>query len=155
LLAAVFEVEFVLNPFNDVGISLKQILYIVVEEVMDNKYTCAVIGLSDNPDRYAYKAAKQLLAHDYPVIGYGLRNVNVLGINVITDKKPVHGVGTVTLYVGPRHQEAWMPLLLDLKPRRIIFNPGTENHENQLKLEEAGIEVVEACTLVMLSIGTF
>ena len=47
--------EFVHNPFNDVGISLKQILYIVVEEVMDNKYTCAVIGLSDNPDRYAYK----------------------------------------------------------------------------------------------------
>ncbi len=127
----------------------------MVVEDMDNKYTCAVIGLSDNPDRYAYKAAKQLLAHGYPVIGYGLRNVNVLGIQVITDKKPVHDVDTVTLYVGPRHQDAWMPLLLELKPRRVIFNPGTEDYGNQLKLEEVGIEVVEACTLVMLSIGTF
>ncbi len=119
------------------------------------KFKCAVIGLSDNPERYAYKAAERLLSHGYPVVGYGLRPVTVMGIPVITDKHTVTGIDTLTLYVGPAHQDAWLPLMLDIAPRRVIFNPGTENHIAEQKLIDAGIEVIEACTLVMLATGEF
>jgi len=119
------------------------------------KITCAVIGLSDNPERYAYKAAKSLLDHGYKVIGYGMRSVSVMGIDVITDKHIIDGIDTVTIYVGPKNQEPWKKLIIGLSPRRVIFNPGTENPEFQSELEKVGIETVEACTLVMLSIGNF
>jgi len=119
------------------------------------KFICAVIGLSDNPERYAYKAAERLLLHGYPVIGYGLRPCTVMGISVITNKHAVTGIDTVTLYVGPARQDAWLPLILDLAPRRVILNPGTENHIIEQKLIDSGIEVIEACTLVMLATGEF
>lgn len=119
------------------------------------KFKCAVIGVSGNPTRYAYLATQRLLQHGYPVTAYGLRPVHVLGIEVIADKHVVADIDTVTLYVGPAHQEVWLPLILDLAPRRVIFNPGTENPEIQEQLENAGIEVIEACTLVMLSTGSF
>jgi len=61
----------------------------------------------------------------------------------------------LTLYVGPAHQDAWLPLILDIAPIRVIFNPGTENHIVEQKLIDAGIEVIEACTLVMLATGEF
>ena len=71
-------------------------------------------------------------------------------------KKPkIEGIDTITLYIGPRHQGEWMDYLISLKPRRIIFNPGTENEEFEQKAREAGIEVEEACTLVLLSTGQF
>lgn len=68
----------------------------------------------------------------------------------IREKPPIDGVDTITLYIGPARQPQWYNYLLSLKPKRIIFNPGTENDEFEALAEQQGIEALEACTLVML-----
>ncbi len=122
---------------------------------MEEKLKTAVIGASANPSRYAYLAINKLARYGYPVVGYGLKPAEVNGVEIIGDKRIVEDIHTVTLYVGPRHIEHWLPLILTLKPKRVIFNPGTEDDLTEQTLKEAGIEVVEACTLVMLSIGNY
>lgn len=121
---------------------------------MKEKLT-AVIGASTNPARYAYLAINKLLRYGHPVVAYGLKPGEVNGVEIIADKHIVEDVDTVTLYVGPRHIEHWVPLILDLKPKRVIFNPGTEDYITERTFKEAGIECVQACTLVMLSIGNY
>jgi predicted CoA-binding protein len=64
-------------------------------------------------------------------------------------------VDTITLYIGPAHQPQYYDYVLNLKPQRVIFNPGTENPEFEKKVRDAGIEVLEACTITMLSIGNY
>ena len=120
-----------------------------------NKFKCAVIGASTNPARYAYLAINKLQKYGYPVVGYGLKPGVVNGVEIIADMRIEEDIDTVTLYVGPTHISHWMPLILALKPRRVIFNPGTEDYLTERTLKEAGIETVQACTLVMLSIGNF
>lgn len=119
-----------------------------------NKPT-VVIGASDNPERYAYKAVLSLHKHGNTVYPVGLRSGLINGIKIYSDKPSFEQIDTVTLYVGPPHQPAWYDYILSLKPRRIIFNPGTENTELVSLAHKQGIETIEACTLVMLSIGTF
>jgi len=114
-----------------------------------------VIGASENPDRYAYKATIALQSHRHQVVPVGLKEGEINGIKILKDKPPVEDVDTVTLYVGPQNQPAWYDYILSLKPKRVIFNPGTENEEFEKKLKENKIEPVEACTLVMLSIGNY
>lgn len=114
-----------------------------------------VIGASENPERYAYKATVALLGKQHEVIPVGLRPGSIHGIQIHTDRPLVDDVDTVTLYVGPQNQPAWEDYILELKPKRVIFNPGTENSKLQQKLNEAGIECQEACTLVLLSIGNY
>jgi len=114
-----------------------------------------VIGASENPDRYAYKATIALQSHRHQVVPVGLKEGEINGIKILKDKPPVEDVDTVTLYVGPQNQPAWYDYILSLKPKRVIFNPGTENEEFEKKLIENKIEPVEACTLVMLSIGNY
>jgi uncharacterized protein len=82
----------------------------------------------------------------------GIKTGEVAGASIlnIREKPKIEGVDTVTLYIGPRHQPEWYDYLLGLKPRRIIFNPGTENDEFEKRAEAAGVEVEEACTLVLL-----
>jgi predicted CoA-binding protein len=114
-----------------------------------------VIGASGNPDRYAYKASVSLQRHGHEVIPVGLREGNIGQLKVLAGHPPIEGVDTVTLYVGPANQHAWIDYIISLKPKRVIFNPGTENTEMENKVSQAGIEVVFACTLVMLSIGDY
>jgi len=114
-----------------------------------------VIGATENPDRYAYKATIALQSHRHQVVPVGLKEGEINGIKILKDKPPVEDVDTVTLYVGPQNQPAWYDYILSLKPKRVIFNPGTENEEFEKKLIENKIEPVEACTLVMLSIGNY
>lgn len=114
-----------------------------------------VIGASENPDRYAYKATMALHQTGHEVIPVGLRSGAIHGINIRTDKPLIEQIDTVTLYVGPQNQEAWKEYILQLKPKRVIFNPGTENPNFENQLKKVGIEVEEACTLVMLSVGTY
>ena len=116
---------------------------------------CAVIGASTNPGRYAYLAINKLLKYGHEVIAYGLRPGEVNGVEIIADMQPESDVHTVTLYVGPRHIQHWVPLILDLKPKRVIFNPGTEDYITERTFKDAGIDCIQACTLVMLSIGNF
>jgi hypothetical protein len=114
-----------------------------------------VIGASDNPDRYAYIAGMSLTEHGHEVIAVGLKNGMMGNIPMTKELKFIPDVDTVTLYVGPRNQPYWYDYILSLKPKRLIFNPGTENPELERMAAQKGIETVEACTLVMLSIGNY
>lgn len=111
-----------------------------------------IIGASPNPSRYAFLAAEMLQDAGYEIVPVGIKTGSVLGIEIqdLRQKPTIKEVDTVTLYIGPRHQPEWYDYILSLKPRRIIFNPGTENIEFQKMVAEAGAEALEACTLVML-----
>src|ERR1044072_996597 len=114
-----------------------------------------VIGASENPQRYSYLAVKSLLRHGQDVVPVGLKEGNIGDVKILAGKPPIENVDTVTMYVGPADQKSWYDYILTLKPKRIIFNPGAENEELEAIAEKNGIEVVEACTLVMLSIGNY
>ncbi len=116
-----------------------------------NKKT-VIIGASANPSRYAYIAAGMLTEYGHEIVPVGIKKGEVFGKSIldIRQKPPVEGVDTVTMYVGTRNQTAWYDYIMSLRPKRVIFNPGTENPEFMRRVEEAGTEVLEACTLVML-----
>lgn len=121
---------------------------------METKKT-VVIGATEKPDRYANRAAHSLMRHGHPVELVGLRPGTINGQPIKTGQPELEQVDTVTMYVGPRNQPALYDYIKRLKPRRVIFNPGTENTDFERQLRQAGIEPVEACTLVMLSVGTY
>jgi len=114
-----------------------------------------VIGASENPERYSNKAIRSLLNHNQQVVAIGLRPGVVSGVTFDSEKKVFEGIDTVTLYVGPQNQPGYYDYILSLKPRRVIFNPGTENQEFIDKLEAAHIYAEVACTLVLLLTGQF
>jgi uncharacterized protein len=110
-----------------------------------------VIGASEKPERYAQLATMSLNKHGHEVIPVGLKKGVINGISIVTKDTKIEDVDTVTLYVGPVHQPAWYEYILSLKPKRVIFNPGTENPELEELLSKNGIEFTQACTLVLLS----
>lgn len=114
-----------------------------------------VIGASENPERYAYKAVKSLLGKGHEVIAEGLRIGKIDDVNISNEKKFYEEVDTITLYVGPKNQPSWYDYIISLQPKRIIFNPGTENEELINLAKQNNIHTEEACTLVMLSIGNY
>jgi uncharacterized protein len=114
-----------------------------------------VIGASENPDRYSNKAIKALVLRNHEVVAIGARAGEVAGVSFDSEKKAFENVDTVTLYVGPRNQPEYYNYILNLKPLRVIFNPGTENPEFITKLESAGIYPEIACTLVLLATGQY
>lgn len=113
-----------------------------------------VYGASENPERYSYQAAELLLKYKHEIVLVGHRDGQVFGQS-IHKQKQFEPVDTVTLYVGPKNQEGLFDYLKVLKPKRVIFNPGTENSELEEALEALGIQVEEACTLVLLHTGQF
>jgi len=114
-----------------------------------------VLGASDNPSRYSYRAVHMLKNHGHEVVPVGIRKGQVAGLDIHTDRPQENDIDTVTLYVGPQNQPAWYDYILGLKPKRIIFNPGTENEELERRAQQQGIRTEEACTLVMLSVGNY
>jgi hypothetical protein len=110
-----------------------------------------IIGASTNPGRYAHEAAHRLKQKGNPIVQIGLRKGEVAGEPITLEKIFFEGIDTVTLYVGSRHQVEYYNYLVGLQPKRVIFNPGTENPELEELLKKNGIEAIEACTLVMLS----
>ena len=114
-----------------------------------------IIGASNNPERYSYKAAERLLAHGHEIELLGLRPDTVFGKTIDTEKKQYAGIDTVTLYVGKQHQPEYYDYVVSLKPRRVIFNPGTENEEFYQILKQNNIESEVACTLVLLGTGQY
>ncbi len=114
-----------------------------------------IIGASNNPERYAFKAAERLTAHGHEIELLGIRSDVVLGKTIDTEKKQYKGIDTVTLYVGPQRQPEYYDYILSLKPNRVVFNPGTENEEFEALLRKNGIEAEEACTLVLLGTGQY
>ena len=119
-----------------------------------NKPT-AIIGATPKSDRYAYMATSRLKKHGHTVFPVGIHGGEIEGETILTDKPQLKDIDTVTLYVGPQNQPAWEDYILSLNPKRIIFNPGTENPDFEKKASEKGIECIEACTLVLLSIGEY
>jgi predicted CoA-binding protein len=114
-----------------------------------------VLGASDNPARYSYLAINKLSNYGHPVVAIGKKSGKVGDVQIEKDHLPVTEVDTVTLYLNPMNQREYIDYILDLKPKRIIFNPGTENEQLITKAKENGIEPVIGCTLVMLSVGTY
>ena len=114
-----------------------------------------VLGASDNPQRYSYLAVNRLRGNGHPVVAIGRRSVAVGDVDIETEKKPFPGVDTVTLYLSPGLQKEYYDYILSLHPKRIIFNPGTENDELARLAQANGIQPLEACTLVLLSTGQF
>lgn len=117
--------------------------------------TTVVIGASENPDRFSYRAVRMLRSRDIPVEAIGIKAGTVADVTIRTGFPIIRNVDTVTLYVGPGNQPAYYDYIIGLKPERVIFNPGTENPELERLVRNAGIEVLEACTLTMLAIGTY
>lgn len=114
-----------------------------------------VIGASLNENRYSNICVKSLVSAQVPVTAVGLREGLIDETPVLTGTPELSNIHTVTLYLGPQNQSPWYQYVLDLKPERVIFNPGTENSEFDNLLTSAGIETIEACTIVMLRAGSF
>ena len=122
---------------------------------MGNKKKTLVLGASDNPSRYSYLAIQRLRSHGHPVVAIGRKNTKVNDVIIEKEKQDVHNIDTVTLYLNPTHQQEYYNYIVSLKPKRIIFNPGTENEELIRLAMENNIQPLEACTLVMLSTGQY
>lgn len=114
-----------------------------------------VIGASVNDWRYSNKAIKLLRAYKHDVVAVGREQGEVSGVSIEHDMPATNDIDTVTLYINPMHQQAYYDSLVKLKPRRVIFNPGTENGELEELLEKNGIATEEACTLVLLNTGQY
>ncbi|HCF63491.1 MAG TPA: CoA-binding protein [Chitinophagaceae bacterium] len=114
-----------------------------------------ILGASSNPNRYSYLALEKLQRFGHPVLAIGRRKETVLGVDVKNTTEHYDEVDTITLYLNPDNQKPYYNYILSLHPKRIIFNPGTENDELVSLAEAKGIQTIEACTLVMLSTGQY
>ncbi|MBK9352670.1 MAG: CoA-binding protein [Bacteroidetes bacterium] len=114
-----------------------------------------VLGASSKIDRYSNRAVKQLMANGHLVIPIGFENEKINGLQIETALLPIENVNTISLYLNPKRQEAYYDYILSLNPKRIIFNPGTENKDLEQLAKKQNIETIEACTLVMLSVGNY
>jgi uncharacterized protein len=121
------------------------------------KGTTVIIGASPDPSRYAYMAASLLLKYEYEFEPVGIKKGTIFGKEIQDIKKFPNfpEVDTITLYIRPELQMQWADYVLSLKPKRIIFNPGTENIELEKQANDLGIETIEACTLVMLNTNQY
>lgn len=114
-----------------------------------------VVGASLNEDRYSNKAIKLLREYKHEVVAFGLKSGVVSGVTIDTELVDYKDIDTVTMYINPSRQNEFYNYIISLKPRRVIFNPGTENKEFQQLLSKGGIKFEEACTLVLLRTNQF
>jgi uncharacterized protein len=114
-----------------------------------------VLGASDNPERYSYLAVQRLRSQQHPVVAIGRKEATVADVDIVTTQDPIENVDTVTLYLNPTAQQEYYDYIFSLNPKRIIFNPGTENVDFAARASARGIEALEACTLVLLSTGMY
>lgn len=114
-----------------------------------------VLGASENPERYSYKAICMLKSHDHPVVAIGTKKGKVEGVSFSFEKEDFKDVDTVSLYLNPERQKEYYDYILSLNPKRIIFNPGTENPELKKLAQDKNIHTEEVCTLVLLSTNQF
>lgn len=121
---------------------------------MENKRTL-VLGATTNPARYAYLASHRLVAAGHEIVNIGIKHGEVAGAPIQQAGDALSGIHTITLYVGPQRQPPYYDYIVNTKPKRIIFNPGTENPELEALARQHGIETIAACTLVLLSTGQF
>lgn len=114
-----------------------------------------VLGASLNPSRYSNIAIKRLISHNQPTVAVGLRKGELAGVDITNEQEDFEDVDTVTLYLNAQRQKEYYDYILSLEPKRVIFNPGTENPELYALLRKNNIEVEIACTLVMLATNQY
>ncbi|MCK5537327.1 MAG: CoA-binding protein [Bacteroidales bacterium] len=110
-----------------------------------------VLGASPNPSRYSYKAVKLLSSYGHRTIPLGIRKGEINGLEILTDWNINEEVHTITMYIRADSQVQYYDFIFSLNPKRIIFNPGTENDELAILANEKNIKVIKNCTLVMLN----
>lgn len=114
-----------------------------------------VLGASPNPDRYSYRAVTRLVKQNFNVVAIGRKKGMIGEIPIITEQPNISDVHSVLMYVAPYHQGEIFDYVLSLRPKRVIFNPGTESPEFAELLESYDIKVVHDCSLVMMAMGRF
>lgn len=121
---------------------------------MEQKKTL-IIGATTNPARYAYLAANRLAAAGHEIVNIGIKQGEVAGVTIQPMGAPLTDIHTITLYIGPQRQPEYYDYILQTNPKRIVFNPGTENPELEALAKEHGMDTLQACTLVLLSTGQY
>lgn len=120
-----------------------------------NKKKTLVIGASENKERYSYLAVNLLRQYQHEVVAIGNKTGKINDVEIVVGKPEFENIDTVTLYLSEKYQKDYFEYIISLQPKRIIFNPGTENTELfQLALQNK-IEPIEACTLVLLKTGQY
>lgn len=119
------------------------------------KEKVAILGASNNPERYANMAQRMLLQYGHTVFPVNPAFEEIEGLKVVKSLDDLSGIDTVTLYMNPQRLKEQVDRILKLKPKRVIFNPGTESEEIENTLKKAGIEPMRACTLVLLRTNQF
>jgi len=114
-----------------------------------------IIGATPNPARYAFKAAQLLKSKGHDIVNVGIKKGEVAGEEIEMPDAIHNDIHTITLYIGTDLQAQYHDYILKTSPKRVIFNPGTENEQLETLLKQNGIEPVEACTLVLLSTGQY
>ncbi|QXV66059.1 CoA-binding protein [Mucilaginibacter sp. 21P] len=114
-----------------------------------------ILGATPDPSRYAFLAANRLVSHGHSIVNVGIKTGEVAGVKIEKPETIHTDVDTITLYVGPQNQPPLYDYIIKTKPKRIIFNPGTENSELRRMANENGIDTDYACTLVLLSVGQY
>jgi len=129
----------------------------IKENIIKTRPLNVILGASDNPARASYTAAQLFQDNRKEWIPIGIKASTILGKEILNlrEKPLIENVDTITLYISPANQIEWYEYILSLKPRRIIFNPGTENNELVSLAKSAGIKTENACTLVLLSTGQY
>ena len=129
--------------------------------LLPKRYKCMadkktlILGATPDASRYAYLAANRLTSHGHSIVNVGIKTGQVAGVTIEKPETIHTDIDTVTLYVGPQNQPPLYDYILNTQPKRIIFNPGSENSELQKLANQRGIETEYACTLVLLSIGQY
>ena len=121
---------------------------------MKNKKT-VVLGASTKPDKYSYKAITMLVDKGHSVLAIGQNTGEVAGIKIYTKAIPLSKIDTITLYLNPARQRDYYNYIVEAKPKRVIFNSGTENPEFYQLLQLNNIRVEVACTLVLLTTNQY
>jgi predicted CoA-binding protein len=114
-----------------------------------------VLGATTNKERYAYKAIHSLVDKSHQVVAIGTKEGMALDVKIETAKVPFNGIDTVTLYLNPTNQKEYYEYIVSLHPRRVVFNPGTENQEFYEILKQNNIDFEVACTLVLLATNQY
>jgi predicted CoA-binding protein len=123
-------------------------------EMMKNKKTL-VLGATTKPDRYAFRAINMLVQKGHTVVAIGQNTGEVAGVTIQTKAVPVKNIDTVTLYLNPTRQRDYYNYIIEAQPKRVVFNPGTENPELYQLLELNDIKAEVACTLVLLATNQY
>lgn len=129
----------------------------IIDNQIEMEKTTLIIGASENPGRMANRVIRELRAQGTPVLAIGARPGQVGDVPILTDPAELPGekVHTVGMYINPGIQPEYYQFIKNLQPERVYFNPGTENPELFQKLREEGINSMNACMMVALTVGTF